>query len=121
MDMIMRETVYLNIEPIPGSDKGYRVAFPAPDHVTKDIAVTVDTFRSIFYADSDTSENKVMPFQCVRFSAEDVFDSVGLKGHPRHMCMVYVYNYYVENGVLFILLNIEKADYLKIKSVPLSK
>lgn len=117
----MRETVYLNIEPVPGSDKGYRLAFPAPDHVTKDIVVSVDTFRSIIYVDSDVTERKVIPFQRVRFSAEDVFDSVDLKGHPRHMCMVYVYNYYVENGVLFLLLNIEKADRLKIKSVPLSK
>lgn len=121
MNMTIGEAVYLNIEPIPGSDKGYRLAFPAPDHVTKDIAVTVDTFRSIIYADSDTSDNKVIPFKPVRFSAEDVFDSISLRGHPRHMCMVYVYNYYVENGVLFILLNVEKGDYLKIKSVPLSK
>lgn len=120
MDM-MRETLYLNISPIPGSDKGHQVIFPAPGHFTKDIVVSVDTIRSIIYVDSDVTERKDLPFERVRFSTEDVLDSIDLQGHPRHMCMVYVYNYYVENGVLFILLNVEKVERLKIKSVPLSK
>lgn len=120
MDM-MRESVYLNIKPVEDSDKGYRIAFPAPGYFTDEIFVSVDTIRSVFYIDSDTGERKDIPFESVRFSMNDVLDSIDLKGHPRHMCMVYVYNYYVENGVLFILLNVEKGERLKIKSVPLSK
>lgn len=118
---IMRETLYLNISEIPGDDKGYQVIFPAPGYLTKDIVVSVDTVKSVVYVDSDSSERKALPFECVRFSTNDVLDSIDLKGHPRHMCTVYVYNYYVENGVLFLLLNVEKLERHKIKSVPLSK
>lgn len=120
MDMF-RQPVYLNIKPTSENDKSYQIAFPAPGHFTDEIVVSVDTIRSVFYIDSDTGESKDIPFESARFSMDDVLDSIDLKGHPRHMCMIYAYNYYVENGVLYVLLNVEKCERMKIKSVPLSK